>query len=96
MSEMIERVARGIWARRQQAYPDMAPLPAWEDETEELREDVRAEARAAIEAMREPTQEMIDSCGNGECAKWAQGAWASYIESALSQANPHEILEARQ
>jgi hypothetical protein len=41
-------------------------------------------ARAAIEAMREPTEAMVNSCGNGECAKWAPGAWANYIEAALS------------
>ena len=42
-----------------------------------------SEARAAIEAMREPTQAMVDSCGNGECAKWAPGAWSIYIDAAL-------------
>lgn len=31
---------------------------------------------------RQPTQEMLDSCGNGECAKWAPGAWANMIEAA--------------
>jgi hypothetical protein len=34
---------------------------------------------------REPTQEMLDSCGNGECRKWAPGAWLNMIEAAVAR-----------
>lgn len=60
MSEtMVERVAKGIWARRRSRSMPALYLAAWEDETEGLRFDVMAEARAAIEAMWDPTPEMI-------------------------------------
>lgn len=49
----IEQVARAIWAERQKAAISAGlHLKEWDDETHLLREDVRREARAAIEAMR--------------------------------------------
>lgn len=52
MSEsMIERVARAIFSDR---YPD-------EDWKEYQKRDYCGHARAAIEAMREPTDAMVDS-----------------------------------
>lgn len=78
MSEMIERVAVAV----RSAFTDAElnnPRISFKELTDIL-------ARAALEAMRVPTQEMIDSCGNGECAKWAPGAWANYIDAALSNA----------
>lgn len=55
MSEMIERVAAAIWA----LYPDTdcpnyAELSEWAKE-----EKARPLARAAIEAMREPSMNMV-------------------------------------
>jgi hypothetical protein len=64
MSEMIERIARvlcdGNW--------DAASFKetASGDEPEEQREYWREKARAAIEAMREPTEEML-TAGSPYC-----------------------------
>lgn len=49
MSEMIERVAKALWAGR---FPD-------EEWTDLGKLNYMGHARAAIEAMREPTDEMI-------------------------------------
>lgn len=87
-SEMVERVAKAI-------YETWAVSRGVTEPWDELRrlghsivEEARSEARAAIKAMREPTAEMLESCGNGECAKWAPGAWANMIDAALSFAAP--------
>ena len=50
MSEMIERVARAILAQGSGF--------AWEDYAKEARQHALKQARAAIEAMREPTEKM--------------------------------------
>lgn len=48
MSEMVERVAETIW----RADPSHTPMK-WSECVEEFREVKRKQARAAIEAMRE-------------------------------------------
>ena len=76
MSEMIERVARAIWKKADEQYLG----------TEKM-EDCDAIARAAIEAMREPTMEMIaaGAHGSGEDSdRVAIGAWKEMIDAALS------------
>lgn len=74
MSEMIDRVARAL---KDQAGEDHA-LPSW-----------AVMARAAIEAMREPTPNMI-SAGANACrfqSDWPEtavaNAWPDMIEAAL-------------
>lgn len=89
MSDMITRAARAILKRRyyepdlhgdlESFYASCYPEHVMEAE---------AEARAVIEVMRKPTREMIDSCGTGECAKWAPGAWLNYIDAALASPTP--------
>ena len=54
MTEMIERVARALFA---QECREFAQWPG----TEENQEYWRAAARAAIEAMREPTEAMLEA-----------------------------------
>lgn len=57
--DMIERVARAICKDR---YLDGGTDDdGWSDLTEMQREDYRGNARAAIEAMREPTGEMCEA-----------------------------------
>lgn len=43
-----------------------------------------AQARAAIEAMREPTPEMIESAWAEALGEDAAGVWRDMIEAALS------------
>jgi hypothetical protein len=86
MSEMIERVARVLQARD---FPELA----WEDCDEASREEWRQEARAVIEAMRKPTEEMRRAFHNtSNCVLDEAGfavpiwgrQWASSIDAALS------------
>lgn len=85
--ELVERLARAMAAANPRnvakiALDDMVPLS---------RERYCKLARAALSAIeaegyvvvpRKPTEEMLASCGNGECAKWAPGAWANYIAAS--------------
>lgn len=54
MSEMVERVAKAIFDRG-----SVLQKP-WEEADDGHREFYRSLARAAIEAMREPTEAMVD------------------------------------
>jgi hypothetical protein len=51
MSEMIKRVAKALW-------DDRHPERSWSDDE---RRDYEGHARAAMEAMRDPTDEMLGS-----------------------------------
>jgi hypothetical protein len=92
MSEMIERVAMGIHAQRANSR-----LTKWEDCSEEYRNGTRRDARAAIEAMREPTDEMqsagylnaehsIEAVGDLAPAPESQPRliWQAMIDAALA------------
>jgi hypothetical protein len=77
---MIERVARAICEAK--LWPG-----AWEKETEGNREEWRMLARAAIEAMREPTDAML-ACGE----QWGLPSdpmglkrWQEMIDAALEK-----------
>ena len=80
---MIERVARAL-ARYLDGEDD-----GWEYYTNE--------ARAAIKAMREPTEAMINGlriaqeCGDSTAALWAPLVWRSMIDTALGE--KHENSE---
>lgn len=82
-SEMIERVARAIYLARngQGARP-------WSLLTKAHRTPYLGDARAAIEAMREPTEGMLDKGavaeGDGNLAQQALNIWAAMIDAALS------------
>lgn len=69
MSEMVEKVARAIWAERVRACAENGVgLEAWGEgaffvadageQSVSLMNNILGEARAAIEAMREPTETM--------------------------------------
>jgi hypothetical protein len=54
MSEMVERVTQALF------MADEPPAPAgWNDLAERWRNNYRGMARAALEAMREPTEAMM-------------------------------------
>lgn len=69
----IERVARALSALNTDAEDD------WES--------YLSDARAAIETMRIPSEAMLASCGSGECAKWAPGAWQIMIDAAIAESD---------
>lgn len=68
MNEMIERVAKAIGKTVYET--DRGGLTGW---------DANAVARAAIEAMREPTEAMLEAA-SGSIARWA---WPAMIDAAL-------------
>lgn len=97
---MIERVARAMerqanpqwsdeqfeaWWNHDEFFCDR--VTSWRHFTGTRKQMCLHEARIAIEAMREPTEAMVDSCGNGECGKWAPGAWDNMIDAALKETN---------
>jgi hypothetical protein len=58
MSEMVERVARAMCDH---AYSDIEIKRGWDGETRGSQVKWCAMARAAIEAMREPSQGMVNA-----------------------------------
>ena len=83
MSEMVERVAKAIYEKRNgqgcrpwSRQPSAHKFPYIED------------ARAAIEAMREPTEAMLtagdDCCGEYGCGVWRmREIFTAQIDAAL-------------
>ncbi len=58
--EMVERVAKTLHAHNNHADDDSWASRAWLELSEKARYTYRSIARAAIEAMREPTGAMTD------------------------------------
>ena len=88
MSEMIEKVARAIAAEDihlAAAFSGVGSVNAQHYE----RKIAFQMARAAIEAMREPTEAMIDKGavaeGDGNLAVEAQNIWQAMIDGALGE-----------
>lgn len=79
MNEMIERVARAIC---------LADTGLPEGETADAREWYRCAARAAIEAMREPTDAMLAEGGVAMSfashPSDANRSWRAMIDAALA------------
>jgi hypothetical protein len=62
MSEMVERVARILFDANEGKYVLEREPKAWEYATPIARLFFETVARAAINAMREPTEAMRDAC----------------------------------
>ena len=75
MSEMVERCAMAM--HKAGFFPNVIP---WEKCAEAYREERRMFARAAIEAMREPTAEMVVAAWRSE---GTSEIWQAMIEEAL-------------
>jgi hypothetical protein len=79
MGEMVERAARALYVA------EVGGEAGWDDRIGEKGRDVfRMRVRAVIEAMRDPTQDMIDACDiniptEGEIV----GVWDDMISAAL-------------
>lgn len=88
MSEMIERVAMAILKRRfydcePEVYNNDVNEFAWKLDPDHII-DAHDEARAAIEAMREPSEEMKRAVA----AQWGHRTWSQYgeaIDAALKE-----------
>lgn len=92
MSEMIEEVAKAMWdVRRAHANGAGVFLEFWGDGTIPKANGIMQEARAAIEAMREPTDAMVNAANAlDEVSKGVlitpipERAWEAMIDAALS------------
>jgi hypothetical protein len=80
---MVERVARAIYAERNRHSRKSGP---WDGCPPHLLEGYIAEARAAIESMREPTDEMCERVRGRFMAlpPAARNCWEEMIDAALS------------
>jgi hypothetical protein len=89
--EMVERVARALFAKRMESaagYPKLQQY-TWEEENQPYREFCLSEARAVIEAMREPTKEMDLAGVHAESFRSlgllkVRHIWKDMIDAALS------------
>lgn len=85
MSEMIERVAKAIWDNSEKWVMNLGKQ--WEDvpDYDLQKKAIRVQARAAIEAMREPTAEMVDEgyCEAGGTDVQTDEVWRHMINAAL-------------
>lgn len=87
MSEMVERVARALFAVAAPYTDKCCSKPKFE-ECQICARDAREHARAAIEAMREPTEAMVTRAmaDDGTSMPLARGydeVWQSMIDEAL-------------
>jgi len=95
VSEMVERVARAIfeaWATEESA------ASTWDDVCQRAKDGYPhaikwhrmaiSEARAAIEAMRKPNEDMYEAAWNAEvsCSYTESAyAWSAMIDAALNE-----------
>jgi hypothetical protein len=90
---MIERVAKALCAQAVANDRDdggKLGLVEWDLCEEGGRMDYRSEARAAIAAMRKPTDAMVEAgqateCEHGEMNCGAAAAWQAMIDAALAE-----------
>lgn len=83
MNEMIERVARAVYEARNSGR---ATVAEWLELPQAVRAEERRDARAAIEAMREPTEGMVQAAHEeaphiGSVFWWH--SWRAMIDAAL-------------
>lgn len=78
--DMVEKVARAIWTMRMEGgWNSYDELP------DNRKATVRTYARAAIEAMREPTELMFNA--GHDCAGFGvDDGWPAMIDAALAEA----------
>lgn len=79
MSEMVERVARAIYET--EPFLNQGEVVAWERLTSWGKRDSLVFARAAIEAMREPTAGMVEATEGWDSHRVA---WQLMIDAALT------------
>lgn len=58
MSEELERMARAMWEDDYKVDPDLESAVSWDKEDQEVRDAYLSNARAALLALREPTEGM--------------------------------------
>lgn len=83
MNEIVEQAAKAMWdTRRAHANNAGIDLEVWGDGTIPKANGIMAEARAALESIREPTEDMANAA---ECAEpfSFEAMWKAAIDAAL-------------
>lgn len=94
MTDMIERVARALCRCRVSQSDYVLGWASVEQEVHYCWNEWTEEARAAIEAMREPTEDMLYT-GNAQIPDWdrqiedVRNTWHAMIDAALKE-RPHD------
>lgn len=94
MSEMVTRVARAMYAKRTSKFGVPHGRILRFDELSDFQRDAEMDtARAAIEAMREPTELMLDAfhdglhnCPDDRFSECATAGYRAMIDAALQGA----------
>jgi len=80
---MIEKIAEAIYERIRKGARHMPP---WAEQPETVKDWHRKIARAAVESMREPTDEMVAAAfALGHEAQCAPEVWEAMIDKALEE-----------
>jgi hypothetical protein len=100
MSEMVDRVARAVYAKlAAYTYPIVAVAPdAFDKESKFRKDQMREWACTTIAAMREPTEAMYDAVSN--CGiMWRENnstnVYHLMLDAALAETPPAIIPEHR-
>jgi hypothetical protein len=96
MSEMVERMARAATenANRhkvESGYPYRPELDDWDNLSETARNMRRADMRAAVKAMYEPTEAVVKA---GEAAQWDCLCWSPEPGEGLDEFDPVPAWQA--
>ena len=75
---MVERAARAIYASTKM------PIP-WENIQPMVKQVLEEHARAAIEAMADPTETMITAMREADTFNYPESAWPAAIDAALQE-----------
>lgn len=79
--DMVERVARAIYAHRMERFwPPRGRTLTYDELSPEMRQKEVASARAAIAAMREPTEAMYAAAA---CYEWPAEIMRAMVDAAL-------------
>lgn len=85
MSEMIEQAARAIAEELGLVFDDLEESSFGDDLT---KDDMIRSARAAISAMREPTEAMLKAADGHWFEGHPRDCWQAMIDAALPNARP--------
>jgi len=84
---MVERVAKAMWEQRRLNAMNShgVEFQGWDSIGPNLRNDILSESRAVIEAMREPTEAMIDAVPPDQATTRGEieAIWSYMIDAAL-------------
>lgn len=81
---MRYKIAAGLYERRRIGIPNAHRIPAFDDQTQEIKEDYLAEADTALNQLMEPTAAMMNAGmhANGPGQLGARDSFQAMIRAA--------------